>query len=223
MHWSVCSRRQVRSPACRPGTSADRPRDAHTHTHHASGEERAGRRATLATAPHWTGNKRRTDSLAPCTTTETKQKQQLRVDHWRVLSAPRPRTPASTTQPHCCRLARRSWSLRPSSSLSSTFIAYHCIYTAKQLQSRQKLLGIIHKCGHGRGVFKLVGPTGYSYSGRPQTVLFWITIVTFCCPATWLRLNGPVIPFYYRPIMNLVLQSNFEFCMFCLLIILLIH
>jgi len=110
-----------------------------------------------------------------------------------------------------------------SSSLSSTFIAYHCIYTAKQLQSRQKLLGIIHKCGHGRGVFKLVGPTGYSYSGRPQTVLFWITIVTFCCPATWLRLNGPVIPFYYRPIMNLVLQSNFEFCMFCLLIILIIH
>ena len=106
MHWSVCSRRQVRSPACRPGTSADRPRDAHTHTHTCE-------RATLATAPHWTGNKRRTDSLAPCTTTETKQKQQLRVDHWRVLSAPRPRTPASTTQPHCCRLARRSWSLRP--------------------------------------------------------------------------------------------------------------
>ena len=92
-----------------------------------------------------------------------------------------------------------------------------------------QILDIPVSCSHGYGspitdvhseggvMSKVDVGSGYlSYIGRPQTLPFWITIATFCCPATWLR-NGPKSPPFYCTT-NLVLHSNFDIYMFYLLI-----
>jgi len=92
-----------------------------------------------------------------------------------------------------------------------------------------QILDIPVSCSHGYGspitdvhtegevMSKVDVGSGYlNYIGRPQTLPFWITIATFCCPATWLR-NGPKSPPFYGTT-NLVLHSNFDIYMFYLLI-----
>jgi len=140
------------------------------------------------------------------------------------------RAPASSNQPSA---TAHLPGLPPASVLVSSRLRL-CVFHAPRLALEPasldvQILDIPVSCSHSYGspitdvhteggvMSKVDVGSGYlSYIGRPQTLPFWITIATFCCPATWLR-NGPKSPPFYCTT-NLVLHSNFDIYMFYLLI-----